>query len=89
MPYKINVSLKKDADAAQLDAAKKQVSDQGGKVVNEYKLVKGFTYVKGQEHTIQKQVLTYSSAEFPDDKVHSLSSNEHVNVEADSKVTTQ
>ncbi|KAF2168119.1 hypothetical protein M409DRAFT_21566 [Zasmidium cellare ATCC 36951] len=87
MPYKINVSLKKDADAAQLDQAKKQVSDQGGKVVNEYKLVKGFTYAYAP--FVLKQILTLYSAEFPDDKVHSLQSNDHVNVEADSKVTTQ
>ncbi|KAI5358020.1 Putative peptidase S8 propeptide/proteinase inhibitor I9 [Septoria linicola] len=71
MPYKINVSLAKDADAKHYDTAKKQVEDQGGKVVNEYKLIKGFT------------------AEFPDDKVHSLSSNEHINVENDGVVKTQ
>lgn len=31
----------------------------------------------------------YYSAEFPDDTVHSLSTNEHLNVENDGKVTTQ
>ncbi|EMC96626.1 hypothetical protein BAUCODRAFT_34001 [Baudoinia panamericana UAMH 10762] len=67
----INVSLKDGAAADQLDAAKKQVTDQGGKIVNEFKLIKGFT------------------AEFPEDKVHTLSSNEHLNVENDGKVTTQ
>ncbi|RMZ23331.1 hypothetical protein D0859_12627 [Hortaea werneckii] len=41
----INVSLKEGASADQLDAAKKQCSDQGGKIVHEFKLVKGFTYV--------------------------------------------
>ncbi|CAK1360966.1 uncharacterized protein RHO25_005416 [Cercospora beticola] len=71
MPYKINVSLQKGADAQHYDAAKKNVEDQGGKIVNEFKLIKGFT------------------AEFPDDKVHSLSSNEHINVEKDGVVTTQ
>nr|POE94556.1 hypothetical protein CFP56_16796 [Quercus suber] len=67
----INVSLKEGASADQLDAAKKQVTEQGGKIINEFKLIKGFT------------------AEFPADKVHSLSSNEHLNVENDGKVTTQ
>ncbi|KAF2772166.1 hypothetical protein EJ03DRAFT_348971 [Teratosphaeria nubilosa] len=67
----INVSLKDGASADQLDVAKKQVTDQGGKVVNEFKLIKGFT------------------AEFPADKVHTLKSNEHLNVEADSQVKTQ
>jgi len=67
----INVSLKSGADASQLEEAKKQVTDQGGKIVNEFKLVKGFT------------------AEFPADKVHTLQSNDHLNVEADSEVKTQ
>ncbi|KAK0272051.1 hypothetical protein LTR35_010322 [Friedmanniomyces endolithicus] len=40
----INVSLKDGAGADQLDAAKKQVTDQGGKITNEFKLIKGFTY---------------------------------------------
>lgn len=40
----LQVTLKKDADAAQLDQAKKQVTDQGGKIVNEYTLIKAFTY---------------------------------------------
>ncbi|KAH9812646.1 peptidase inhibitor i9 [Teratosphaeria destructans] len=67
----INVSLKDGASADQLDAAKKQVTDQGGKIVNEFKLIKGFT------------------AEFPADKVHTLKTNEHLIVEADSEVRTQ
>jgi len=33
--------------------------------------------------------LTQCSASFPEDKVHSLSTNEHINVENDGKVTTQ
>ena len=32
---------------------------------------------------------TCFSASFPDDKVHSLSTNEHINVENDGEVTTQ
>jgi len=30
-----------------------------------------------------------TSAEFPEDKVHSLSTNDHITVEADSEVRTQ
>ncbi|KEQ95138.1 hypothetical protein AUEXF2481DRAFT_5379 [Aureobasidium subglaciale EXF-2481] len=67
----INVSLKDGADASQLDSAKKQVTEQGGKITTEFKLIKGFT------------------AEFPEDKVHTLSSNEHINVENDGEVRTQ
>ncbi|EME47802.1 hypothetical protein DOTSEDRAFT_60196 [Dothistroma septosporum NZE10] len=68
----INVSLKdKNGDASKLEEAKKQVTEQGGKITNEFTLIKGFT------------------AEFPADKVHTLSSNEHINVENDGKVTTQ
>jgi hypothetical protein len=33
--------------------------------------------------------LTQSSASFPEDKVHSLSTNEHINVENDGEVKTQ
>ncbi|KAI4844562.1 hypothetical protein E4T44_06121 [Aureobasidium sp. EXF-8845] len=67
----INVSLKDGADASKLDAAKKQVTDQGGKITTEFKLIKGFT------------------AEFPEDKVHTLSSDDHINVENDGEVRTQ
>ncbi|KAI5211620.1 hypothetical protein E4T42_08156 [Aureobasidium subglaciale] len=52
-------------------SAKKQVTEQGGKITTEFKLIKGFT------------------AEFPEDKVHTLSSNEHINVENDGEVRTQ
>ncbi|KAK5175557.1 uncharacterized protein LTR77_000696 [Saxophila tyrrhenica] len=67
----INVSLKEGAGADKLEEAKKNVTDQGGKITHEFKLVKGFT------------------ADIPDDKVSTLQSNEHVNYEQDSKVTTQ
>ncbi|KAF2222830.1 hypothetical protein BDZ85DRAFT_281875 [Elsinoe ampelina] len=59
----INVSLKDGASVEELDKAKKQVTDQGGKIVND--------------------------AEFPADKVHTLKTNEHLDVEADSEVKTQ
>ncbi|GAB7359062.1 hypothetical protein MBLNU230_g5134t1 [Neophaeotheca triangularis] len=64
----INVSLKEGASAEQLEAAKKQCTEQGGKITKEFTLVKGFT------------------AEFPADKVHSLSSNEHIDVENDGEM---
>ncbi|GAB7354628.1 hypothetical protein MBLNU459_g5064t1 [Dothideomycetes sp. NU459] len=67
----INVSLKDGASASELENAKKQVTDQGGKITTEFKLIKGFT------------------AEFPADKVHTLESNEHLNVENDGQVKTQ
>ena len=71
-----------------LRSAKKNVEDQGGKIVNEFKLVKGFTYVH-QPRGYGGSADSHASAEFPDDKVHSLSSNEHINVEKAGVVTTQ
>ncbi|EUC41807.1 hypothetical protein COCMIDRAFT_40056 [Bipolaris oryzae ATCC 44560] len=38
-----NITLKKDAPKEELEAAKKKVTDQGGKIVNEFTLIKGFT----------------------------------------------
>lgn len=38
------VSLKDGASNDQLDAAKKQVTEQGGSITKEFKLVKGFAY---------------------------------------------
>ncbi|KAF2870701.1 hypothetical protein BDV95DRAFT_574375 [Massariosphaeria phaeospora] len=67
----VNVTLKSGVSASELDNAKKQVTDQGGKITNEFTLIKGFT------------------AEFPEDKVHSLATNDHITVEADSEVKTQ
>ncbi|EMD85920.1 hypothetical protein COCC4DRAFT_146657, partial [Bipolaris maydis ATCC 48331] len=37
------ITLKKDAPKEELDAAKKKVTDQGGKIINEFTLIKGFT----------------------------------------------
>ncbi|KAI6892008.1 hypothetical protein KC318_g12908 [Hortaea werneckii] len=89
----INVSLKEGASADQLDAAKKQCSDQGGKIVHEFKLVKGFTHRfpkwNDTENRADKVFFAHIRAEFPADKVHTLSSNEHINVEDDKQVTTQ
>lgn len=39
------VSLKDGAPSSELDKAKKQVEEQGGKVTKELKLIKGFSYV--------------------------------------------
>ncbi|KAF1836422.1 hypothetical protein BDW02DRAFT_566999 [Decorospora gaudefroyi] len=38
-----NITLKKDAPKEELEAAKKHVTDQGGKIVHEFTLIKGFT----------------------------------------------
>jgi len=71
-------------------SAKKQCTEQGGKIEHEFKLVKGFTYVIYSNNTVLASANNGgNSASFPDDKVHTLSSNEHINVENDGKVTTQ
>ncbi|KAJ4353658.1 uncharacterized protein N0V89_005388 [Didymosphaeria variabile] len=67
----VNVTLKSGASPEELDKAKQKVQDQGGKITNEFTLIKGFT------------------AEFPEDKVGALETNEHLTVEADSEVKTQ
>ncbi|KAF2736787.1 hypothetical protein EJ04DRAFT_510890 [Polyplosphaeria fusca] len=66
-----NVTLKSGASPSELESAKKKVTDEGGKIINEFTLIKGFT------------------AEFPADAVHTLETNDHVTVEADSEVKTQ
>ncbi|KAH9871146.1 hypothetical protein J1614_006721 [Plenodomus biglobosus] len=38
-----NVTLKNGASAEDLDQAKQHVKDQGGKIVSEFTLIKGFT----------------------------------------------
>jgi hypothetical protein len=48
------VSLQDGADASKLEAAKKTVTDQGGKITKEFKLVKGFTYVLPSPITHEK-----------------------------------
>jgi len=55
--------------------AKKQVTDQGGKITNEFKLIKGFTWVH-RYRSLYDTPLIFCSAEFPADKVHTLKSNE-------------
>jgi hypothetical protein len=39
------ITLAKDAAPEDLEKAKQQVKDQGGKIVHEFTLIKGFTYV--------------------------------------------
>ncbi|KAF2816913.1 uncharacterized protein BDZ99DRAFT_456713 [Mytilinidion resinicola] len=39
----VNVTLKSGANASELENAKKTVTDKGGKITNEFKLIKGFT----------------------------------------------
>ncbi|KAF1913023.1 hypothetical protein BDU57DRAFT_503765 [Ampelomyces quisqualis] len=38
-----NVTLAKDASADELEKAKQHVKDQGGEIVSEFTLIKGFT----------------------------------------------
>ncbi|KAJ4364652.1 hypothetical protein N0V83_009249 [Neocucurbitaria cava] len=38
-----NVTLNKDASKDDLDKAKQHVKDQGGEIVSEFSLIKGFT----------------------------------------------
>ena len=47
--------------ATELDAAKKQVEEQGGKITNEFKLIKGFTYVP-QYLPLQLHLLLFPTA---------------------------
>ncbi|KAF2122350.1 hypothetical protein BDV96DRAFT_640395 [Lophiotrema nucula] len=50
-----NVTLNPNADAKQLDAAKKKVTDEGGKIINEFSLIKGFTaeFPADKVHTLE------------------------------------
>ncbi|KAF2639482.1 hypothetical protein P280DRAFT_518898 [Massarina eburnea CBS 473.64] len=67
----INVTLKSGASKEELEKAKSQVQEQGGKVTHEFSLINGFT------------------AEFPEDSVHSLATNDHITVENDGVMKTQ
>ncbi|KAF2747904.1 hypothetical protein M011DRAFT_486298 [Sporormia fimetaria CBS 119925] len=66
-----NITLKDGSSKEELDAAKKKVTDQGGKITNEFTIIPGFT------------------AEFPEDKISVLQSDDKLNVEPDSEVRTQ
>ncbi|KAH7562912.1 hypothetical protein BM1_02432 [Bipolaris maydis] len=87
------ITLKKDAPKEELDAAKKKVTDQGGKIINEFTLIKGFTYVHTSLSVLYEpdKHADYptTSAEIPDDVVSTLKSSEHVTVETDAEVRTQ
>jgi len=50
MPQQINVTLKSDADASKLEDAKKKITEAGGKILHEFKLVKGFTAQVPDDH---------------------------------------
>jgi hypothetical protein len=62
----LKITLKKDAPKEELEAAKKHVTDQGGKIVNEFTLIKGFTYVQPY------QTLPPNRAVYPQPHWHSL-----------------
>jgi hypothetical protein len=50
-----NVTLKSGASTEELEKAKKTVTDQGGKIINEFTLVKGFTaeFPKDAVHSLE------------------------------------
>ena len=69
--------------------AKQTVQEQGGKVTHEFKLVKGFTYGPSKSLGSQVPRSKIHSAEFPADILHTMQSNQHIEVEADKEVRTQ
>lgn len=83
------VTLAKDAPVEELEKAKQHVKDQGGEIVSEFSLIKGFTYATFIFFSRFKQVLTPRSAKIPDDAVSVLKSNDKITVEADGEVRTQ
>jgi len=82
------VTLKESAPKEELDNAKQHVIDQGGKITNEFTLIKGFRYASLYPN-FPAVIMTHGSAEIPEGVVTTLSSNEHVNVEADGEMKTQ
>ncbi|KAF3388473.1 hypothetical protein F1880_003978 [Penicillium rolfsii] len=81
MPLSYNVTLKPDAPAEKLEAAKEQAIGKGGTIKHEYSLIKGFVAVANSSSSF--------SVEFPDDHVDTLESDDHVHVEKDGEVKTQ
>ncbi|MCJ1249472.1 hypothetical protein MMC30_006696 [Trapelia coarctata] len=84
------VTLKENASPEELAKAKATAESQGGKIVEEFALIKGFTYISlnlNSELNLILRILV--SVEYPDDHVGVLESNDHINVEKDSEVTTQ
>ena len=65
------------------------MTDKGGKITHEFSLIKGFTYVHLDSVSLDLFTKYHGSAEFPDDSVQTLETNEHVTVEADSVAKTQ
>lgn len=53
----MQVTLAKDAPHEELEKAKQHVKDQGGKIVHEFTLIKGFTYVLSMSHIIPNVLL--------------------------------
>ncbi|KAI9737826.1 MAG: hypothetical protein M1834_009195 [Cirrosporium novae-zelandiae] len=68
---KYMVTLKSTASPEELQKAKDKAISEGGKITDEFTLIKGF------------------AVDFPADAVHTLATNEHLNVEADQIVHTQ
>ena len=68
--------------------AKQKVLDQGGRITQEFTLIKGFALVLAQQSlTLLSDADCAHRVEFDDDVVLQLSSNESINVEEDKEVT--
>ena len=82
---------------ALLPRAKDHAKDQGGKITHDSALLKSFQYVASHLSPVICTKIKVGagaepylcSVEFPEDAVHSLASNEHIDVEADTEVKTQ
>ncbi|KAF2229301.1 hypothetical protein EV356DRAFT_456106, partial [Viridothelium virens] len=66
-----------------------QVSLKDGADAAELDKAKKTVEEQGGKITHEFKLIKGFTAEFPPDKVHTLSSNEHINVEADQEVRTQ
>jgi hypothetical protein len=73
-------------------SAKQDVQKKGGVIKHEYSLIKGFTYAihqSGPRPDPSRANHPINSAEFPEDHVGTLESDEHIHVEQDGEVKTQ
>jgi hypothetical protein len=69
--------------------AKEEAVSQGGKIINEFVLIQGFTYAQCAHVQDVESTDISSSVEYPDDHVGVLKTNDHITVEEDGEVTTQ
>ena len=81
--------MKEGASPEELSKAKETAKSSGGTITHEFTLIKAFTYVHLSAIYNMAPSDTLHSVEFPEDKVGTLSTNEHINVEQDGEVKTQ